>query len=98
VEAANCESVVGWVWNPAQPDAAVRVDVYDGATRLTTLTANAPRQDLAGAGKGNGAHGFLFAIPANLRDGKPHSIWMGISGTEFNINKAKPRTITCPAG
>lgn len=98
VEAANCESVVGWVWDRTQPNAPLPVDIYDGQTKLATLTAGAPRQDLVKAGIGNGAHGFLYPIPPNLRDGKPHSIWVGVAGTDFTINKPTPKKVTCPAG
>jgi hypothetical protein len=98
VEAANCESVVGWVWDRTQPNAPLKVDVYDGETKLATLTAEAPRQDLTKAGIGNGSHGFLYPIPPSLRDGKPHSIWIGVTGTDFAINKQTPKKVTCPAG
>lgn len=98
VEAVNCESVVGWVWDRTQPNAPIKVDIYDGETKIGTLTADAPRQDLTKAGIGNGAHGFLLPIPASLRDGKPHSIWVGVTGTDFAINKQNPKQVTCPAG
>lgn len=97
VEAANCESVVGWVWDRTRPNAPLQVDIYDGETKLATLAAEAPRQDLSKAGIGNGSHGFLYPIPASLRDGKPHSIWVGVSGTDFSINKETPKKVTCPA-
>lgn len=97
VEAANCESVVGWVWDRTRPNAPLQVDIYDGETKLATLTAEAPRQDLSKAGIGNGTHGFLYPIPASLKDGKPHSIWVGVSGTDFAINKETPKKVTCPA-
>jgi hypothetical protein len=98
VEAVNCESVVGWVWDRSRPDASLEVDIYDGETKLATLTAEAPRPDLVKANIGNGAHGFLYPIPPGLRDGKPHSIWVGVAGTDFAINKQAPKRVTCPAG
>lgn len=98
LDAANCEGIVGWAWDRNQPNTPLRLDVYDGETKIETVTASSVRQDLVKAGKGNGGHGFVLLTPARLRDGKPHSIWLAISGTDFYINKPNPIKLTCPAG
>lgn len=98
LDAANCEGIVGWAWDRNQPNTPLRVDIYDGETKLDTVTASSLRQDLVAARKGNGAHGFVLPTPARLKDGKPHSIWLGFSGTDFQLNKANPLQVTCPAG
>lgn len=78
----------GWAWDRRTPASAVDVDIYDGNTLLGTVTANANRPDLLNAGKGDGKHGFVFAIPASLRDGRLHSISARIHGTTFELKLA----------
>ena len=97
LDAANCEGIVGWAWDKNQPNTPLRLDVYDGETKIETVTASSVRQDLVKVGKGNGGHGFVLMTPARLRDGKPHSLWLAISGTDFYVNKPNPIKLTCPA-
>ena len=94
VEKASCEAIVGWVWEPKRPDSSIDVDIYDGDRKLATVTANQPRQDLIKAGKGNGAHGFIYAIPDKLKDGHPHSIRIKLAAANTDLSQA-PRSITC---
>jgi hypothetical protein len=91
---ADCTSIIGWVWDKGQPNAVVSVDIYDGTTLLATVPANVPRPDLLNAGKGNGAHGFSYAVPPRLKDGKPHSIRVKVSGTNNDLNNT-PKDLTC---
>ncbi|HEX8501925.1 MAG TPA: hypothetical protein VF659_15185 [Pyrinomonadaceae bacterium] len=97
LDAANCEGIIGWAWDRNQPNTPLRLDVYDGETKIETVTASSVRDDLVKVGKGNGGHGFVLLTPARLRDGKPHSIWLALSGTNFYINKPNPIRLTCPA-
>lgn len=95
VDTVDCAVVVGWVWDPRQPDASLLVDVYDGGIKLETIAADRFREDLLAAGKGNGAHGFLYHIPDSLRDNKPHSIWVGVSSVDDSLNRRNPVVMTC---
>jgi sulfatase maturation enzyme AslB (radical SAM superfamily) len=54
----------GWAWNDARPDERLLVDVYDHESHalLASVTADAPRLDLARAGKGDGRHGFALDL------------------------------------
>jgi hypothetical protein len=96
LDAVTCGSVVGWIWDKRQPNSAIQLDIYDGDTKVDTLTASELRQDLVAAGMGNGIHGFNYPIPARLKDGKPHSIWAAVPGTDYNMYKSAPKKITCP--
>jgi hypothetical protein len=98
LDAANCQGIVGWAWDKNQPNAPLRLDIYDLETKVDTVTASAVRDDLVTAHKGNGAHGFTIPTPARLKDGKPHYIWLAFTGTNFHLNKGGPITVTCPAG
>jgi hypothetical protein len=93
-DGADCGSIFGWAWNSAQPNATVSVDVYADNVLIATAPANLFRQDLFNAGKGNGAHGFSIATPANLIDGQPHSIRVRISSSNIDLFNT-PRTINC---
>jgi hypothetical protein len=88
--------VGGWAWDKNQPDAPVRVAIYDGDSLLAIVEANLFRKDLRDAGMGNGKHGFSYEIPDRLKDGKPHTIRVRISETNVEL-LGSPRTITLRA-
>jgi hypothetical protein len=90
----NCEWIYGWAWDKANPDATVKVDIHDGPTLIATLTADIYRKDLKEGNIGTGKYGFAFRILDSLKDGKPHSIRITISGTTVAL-KDTPKTITC---
>ena len=90
----NCNGIMGWAWEPGRPDELVRVELYDGATLLATVTAGDFRQDLVNAKKGNGRHGFTYAVPPSLKDGKAHAIRLKFAGTNTELTST-PKTITC---
>ena len=94
-DATNCQTILGWVWDQNRPDAPVSVLILDGFTPLATVVANLPRSDLAGAGKGNGQHGFRYQVPASLKDGKPHVVRIMVSETNFQL-RGTPKNLTCP--
>jgi SAM-dependent methyltransferase len=79
------EQIAGWAWDEAHPGSPVKLDVYDGDRFLATVLADAFRQDLLDAGKGNGKHGFSYTIPYSLRDGKVHAIRVKDSGTGIEL-------------
>src|SRR4051794_20531040 len=56
-EAIDCNGMVGWVWDPTQPDVAISIEILDGTTVIGTAKADEFRQDLLNAKIGNGKHG-----------------------------------------
>src|SRR5208283_2629147 len=58
LDSATCTQIYGWAWEPGNSSATVSIDIYDSATKIATVAANAYRADLAAAGMGNGYHGF----------------------------------------
>src|SRR5262249_42418860 len=87
------ESIAGWAWDRNRPWPPCKVDIYDGQTLLATVEAKTFRQDLLDAGIGSGQHGFVYAIPAELKDGKAHTIRVTISGTDVELT-GSPMTVT----
>jgi len=93
LDVVDGESVAGWAWDKSQPWPPSKVDIYDGETLLATVTANRFRQELLDAGIGSGQHAFVYATPAELKDGKAHTIRVTISGTDVELTGA-PKTVT----
>ena len=91
----DCEVTRGWAWDVSQPDTPIDVDIYDGDTLLTTVTANVFRKDLLDGGYGNGSHGFQYAPPARLKDGAVHVIVAKIRNTNLTLMNS-PKVLICP--
>jgi RHS repeat-associated protein len=94
LDAADCNELVGWVWDATQPNTPLNVDIYDGSSIIATLPAKAYRGDLKAAGYGNGNHGFFYPTPASLKTGTSHSVTVKISGTSSVVGS---RTVSCAA-
>jgi hypothetical protein len=95
LERVDCTMIAGWAWDASQPNTPIKVDVYDGGTLLGTAVAGIARKDLVDANKGDGRHGFKFPIPPALKDGRPHTIKVTISGTTLQLANS-PKTLVCP--
>src|SRR6266498_5014790 len=91
---SDCTGIFGWAWDRSRPGEPVDVDIYDGDALLATVAANQFHQSLLEAGKGNGKHIFVYALPARLKDGRPHIIRVKIAGTGIEL-KNTPKTIVC---
>jgi hypothetical protein len=88
LDVADCNSISGYAWD-ANDDNTINVAIYvDGVFRVVI-----PAQQVY-PGIGNGFHGFKFAVPANLKNGQPHSIQVKYSGTTTSLPNS-PRSITC---
>ncbi len=97
VDDYQCEGDIwGWLWDRNLPDSTLPVEILDGSTVIGTLMADVTRPDLKAAGKGNGAHGFQFVIPAALKDGNPHTISLRVQHSAYYLN-GSPLTLNCPA-
>lgn|GEM_PF-3641661 len=93
-EALDCNVTSGWAWDKNRPNDPITVSVYDGTTLLGSTVANAFRQDLVNAGKGNGFHGYGFSLPSSIRTGSPHSISVKFGSTTTQLTWS-PRSVTC---
>ena len=93
-ELADCSVASGWARSTTSDD-PVTVEISNGDRKLGDVVAEIPRQDLTNAGKGSGKHGFSFPIPAEVKDGRTHTLHVRIAGTSSPI-VGSPREITCP--
>ena len=67
LETVSLNRVVGWAWDPVNPDRTIQVHVYiknnaTGEEQGYAVFANIQRSDLGNAGYGNGCHGFECAV------------------------------------
>jgi glucose/arabinose dehydrogenase/chitodextrinase len=99
LDGVNCSTFSGWVWDRDKPNTPITVEFLDGATVATAtsigaITADIYRVDLKNANKGNGAHGYLFTVPDNVKDNQTHTIWGRVQGSAFVLTWS-PKTINC---
>ena len=93
-EVANCEQIIGWVWDWKEDETKLTVEFFEDARLVASATAGDFRADLVTAEIGDGKHAFRIATPAQLKDGKPHTIHLRVAGTKFEL-KGSPKTIQC---
>jgi hypothetical protein len=92
LDGADCTSIGGWAWDANTPNAAVSVDIYDGATLLATVPGNLYDQNLAVLSFGNGYHRFSYPTPAQLQDGQTHTVSVKVHGSGLEIANS-PRVL-----
>jgi hypothetical protein len=88
----DSRTIAGWAWDSSRPDSPLEVAILDGDRPLATVTADRFRPDLLREGLGNGRHGFIFPIPAKLKDGREHRVVVRIAGTNIDLRNT-PRSI-----
>jgi hypothetical protein len=71
----------GWAYDPDNSGASIAVHIYAdgpaGSGKVIDATqANLPRADLNTLFNITGNHGFNYYLPASLKDGKPHTLYL----------------------
>ena len=79
LEAANCQQIAGWAWDPKTPNQSIGIEIYDLSddgteTLLLPTVAGLYRPDLPPVLGDNGMHGFVIATLSALRDGSSHTV------------------------
>jgi len=99
LETANCSSIKGWAYDPANFGTRLKLDIIDTSTstptKITTVTAQLLRQDLLAAGKGDGKYGFFYLLPASIRNAKLHVFAVRLSGTGTELASSPQTTAAC---
>ncbi|GAB3901584.1 hypothetical protein GCM10028803_26500 [Larkinella knui] len=91
---ADCSTFRGWAWDRNKGNTALPVEILDGPNVIATIQADVFRDDLKNAGKGNGKHAFLFAIPETLKDNQSHLLSARVASSSF-ILKDSPKALIC---
>lgn len=95
-------TLTGWACDADNYATPIFVHFYEGNTFINGVVADQPReQSVANACGGITTHGFTYTLPASLKDGRPHTIYV------FAINigtdaqnppiSGSPLTLTCAA-
>ena len=95
LDIVEVSAVRGWAMDGSRPETPIQVEIYDGATLLSKVTASEFREDLKTAGKGDGKHAFNFPIPPTLRDGQSHTIFVKYAGTDSHL-PGSPKSLVFP--
>ncbi len=70
LDAANCDIIGGWVWDPDFPNTPTTVKIYDNGGFYSSYAAADYRSDLPG----NKNHAFTIFTPAQFKNGVNHLI------------------------
>lgn len=97
LDVADCNTISGWAADTTLLNQSLNVDIYDGATLLTTAAANQSRPDVGAFLGDNGLHGFRIGTPASLKDGATHSVAVKFGGTSTALANS-PKIVSACAG
>ncbi len=106
LDAASCDAIAGWAWDPDYPNDPINVHLYDNGSPHSAYQAATNRPDLAPAGIGDGDHAFSIPTPEDLKDGQNHTISVYAIDNNGDGNPqlgGSPKVINCapsalPAG
>lgn len=105
-DAVNCTNIVGWAYDPDQPQTVLDVHVYrdgpagGGGAFVGSYRADVDRPDVNQAYGVTGAHGFNISTPAVFKDGQQHQVYVyAINPVSGKVNPqlgGSPKSVTCP--
>ncbi|HEY0834711.1 MAG TPA: hypothetical protein VGE72_12455 [Azospirillum sp.] len=87
----------GWVWNPANQNQRLTVEMYVDGRLAGTAKADRHRPDLAAGGIGDGCYAFLFEMPAEYCDDAEHEVMAVVRETHALLVDGR-RTFTLGTG
>ena len=96
VDRADCSFIGGYALDDNNSDVTINIDIYDGPNLIATVPANRFRRDLYDGGMTNPNHGFLFSLPASVKDGQIHRIFVNFGGTFLGLS-GSPIDLACKA-
>ncbi len=94
-DGGNCKMTYGWVWDSSRPNDPIDVDIYDSGRLVATVTAANYREGLEDAGKGNGAHSFMYSFPDGGEPGERRLVEVRVAGTDVPLQQT-PQWLDCP--
>ncbi len=93
-ERIDCNEIVGFVWDRDKPNEPLSVDIYIDDAFVERVVANEYRPDLDKRGFGNGKHGFRFAMPEYVRDGRIWRVEIQVAGSGRPL-RGTPEEVVC---
>jgi O-antigen biosynthesis protein len=98
VDIISHEEIVGWAWNPLDPDECVIVEIFDGRDLLVRVRADVYREDVHTAGIGSGRYGFVVRNPAGLLPLACHRISVRRAADGVDLNGSPQWLLRSGAG
>lgn len=94
LDGADCSAVAGWAWDPRRPHSPidVRISASNGNERV--VSADVPRDDLAAAGIGGGAHGFHLPTESLRLESGEWQVSVVVAATGVELF-GSPKTVIC---
>jgi len=81
--------ISGWACDPANPAAAVQVDVFDGERFLGSVPCDQERPRLQASGAPPGARGFVYQLADPAALGNGHGLRVRIAGSRIDLRRSK---------
>lgn len=94
LEQVDCSLIRGWVWDRNKPNQPLTVEVFANGALIGTAKADAFRQDILAAGKGNGYHVYYFSTPNQVKTGQTFQISAKVQNSNYTLKWA-PKPLTC---
>ena len=88
VDSVGCTAISGWAADRGNLNTSIGIEIYDGTALVGTLTASGSRSDVGSVLGDNGLHGFSWATPQSLKDGRVHTITVRPAGSATALQGA----------
>lgn len=85
IDYRDCDFVKGWVYNSVNPKEDIKVALYIDDKVIETIPAKTLRADVRAQKLGTGEYGYSFKIPANFKDGLPHTVSVRTVGSDYTL-------------
>lgn len=97
IDVFDRDGLQGWAYDEATPGEAVSVVISDNEKEIGKVDANLFREDLLGAGIGEGHHAFEFKFPASLSADVHHTIHLrNESGEDLPGSPVEIEAVSAP--
>jgi len=94
VDHAGCDVISGWAADRNRLNTSINIEIYDGTTLISTVSASNSRPDVGAFLGDNGLHGFSVATPSSLKDGATHSVHVKFETSATELSNS-PASINC---
>ena len=74
VDTKSCSGISGWAADKNRLNTPITVSLWEGATQLSSTTANGSRSDVGTVLGDNGLHAFVLQLPSAYANGVPHTL------------------------
>ncbi len=84
----------GWAADRSQLNVPIDVTIFIDGNAVATILANGNRPDVGSVLGDNGFHGYQWNIPAQYKDGNPHTVTARFAGSSQELSST-PKSLNC---